>query len=373
MPVTEIGDPRLQQLFGAKDPRTAGVRPIVRLPRKGVPPLAFAASAAALAAILFTALEARRTSEAAPAVRAGAMDTAGDPWSAPPPLQIPPAGAPAAIPLGMERPGTPRLVGPAPAPVGSRRAAAPQFFRPAQAYPQTAWLPPPPPPPLAGSGAPLAIDNVAGPSGQPPVLGVTPFPAASELPSGDRVRASGIANRSMTVAQGSLIPAVLETGLDSTKPGFVRAIVSRDVRGFDGKNVLIPRGSHLIGEYKSAVARDQNRAIITWSRLVRPDGITIDLDSPGTDIVGRGGVAASANSHFLASFADKVVRLTTDVGRAIASGALAGPLVLLPGNNGASQLSGPPARVPTLKVPPGRSISVFVAHDLDFSAAGAGS
>jgi type IV secretion system protein VirB10 len=263
------------------------------------------------------------------------------------------------------------LAVPAPAPVRSRRAAGPQFLGPAQAYPQTAWLPPPPP--LAGSGAPLAIDNVAAPSGQPPVLGVTPFPAASELPSGDRVRASGIANRSMTVAQGSLIPAVLETGLDSTKPGFVRAIVSRDVRAFDGKNVLIPRGSHLIGEYKSAVARDQNRAIITWTRLVRPDGITIDLDSPGTDIVGRGGVAASANSHFLASFADKVVRLTTDVGRAIAAGALAGPLVLLPGNNGASQVGGPPARVPTLKVPPGRSISVFVAHDLDFSAAGAGS
>jgi type IV secretion system protein VirB10 len=137
--------------------------------------------------------------------------------------------------------------------------------------------------------------------------------------------------------------------------------------------VLIPRGSHLVGEYKSAVARDQNRAIITWTRLVRPDGITIDLDSPGTDIVGRGGVAASADSHFLASLADKVVRLTTDVGRALASGALAGPLVLLPGNNGGSQLGGPPARVPTLKVPPGRSISVFVAHDLDFSAAGAGS
>jgi type IV secretion system protein VirB10 len=133
----------------------------------------------------------------------------------------------------MERPRIPRLGVPAPAPVRSRRAAAPRFFGPSQAYPQTAWLPPPPP--LAGSGAPLAIDNVAAPSGQPPVLGVTPFPAASELPSGDRVRASGIANRSMTVAQGSLIPAVLETGLDSTKPGFVRAIVSRDVRGFDAR------------------------------------------------------------------------------------------------------------------------------------------
>jgi hypothetical protein len=40
MPVTEIGDPRLQALFGANNPRDAGVRPTVRLPRKGVPPAA---------------------------------------------------------------------------------------------------------------------------------------------------------------------------------------------------------------------------------------------------------------------------------------------------------------------------------------------
>ena len=100
------------------------------------------------------------------------------------------------------------------------------------------------------------------------------------------MRASALANRSMTVPQGYLIGAVLETAFDSTKPGFARAIVSRDVRGFDGKNVLIPRGSRLIGEYKSAAGQGQNRAVISWTRLIRPDGMTIEMDAPAVDTVG---------------------------------------------------------------------------------------
>ena len=45
MTVKEIGDPRLQALFGANDPRDGGVRPTVRLPRKGLPPVAIAIAA----------------------------------------------------------------------------------------------------------------------------------------------------------------------------------------------------------------------------------------------------------------------------------------------------------------------------------------
>ena len=46
-----------------------------------------------------------------------------------------------------------------------------------------------------------------------------------------RARAAMISNRATTVAQGTMIRAVLETALDSTHPGFARAIVSRDVMG----------------------------------------------------------------------------------------------------------------------------------------------
>jgi type IV secretion system protein VirB10 len=177
----------------------------------------------------------------------------------------------------------------------------------------------------------------------------------------------------MTVPQGYLIQAVLETGFDSTKPGYARAIVSRDVRGFDGKNVLIPRGSRLIGIYPSTVSPGQNRAVISWTRLIRPDGMTIAMDSPSVDTVGRGGVPASVNTHFLARLGDALLQTTVQAGSAFATRAVTGPVVVIPGNGTAAapQLADANTYVPTLTVAPGKSISVFVAHDLDFSAAGA--
>jgi type IV secretion system protein VirB10 len=51
--------------------------------------------------------------------------------------------------------------------------------------------------------------------------------------------ATRMAAPTLTVAQGTLIPAVLETAIDSDLPGYARAVVSQDVRGFDGTRVLI--------------------------------------------------------------------------------------------------------------------------------------
>jgi type IV secretion system protein VirB10 len=186
------------------------------------------------------------------------------------------------------------------------------------------------------------------------------------------MRASALANRSTTVPQGVLIPAVLETGFDSTQPGYARAIVSRDVRSFDGTNVLISRGSRLIGEYRSDVGQGQKRAVIIWSRLIRPDGMTITMDSPAVDTVGRGGVPASVNTHFFQRLGDALLQSTVGLGAALAQRAVTGPVVVFSGNAAATagQVVPTNSYVPTLTVPAGKSISVFVAHDLDFSAAG---
>jgi type IV secretion system protein VirB10 len=201
--------------------------------------------------------------------------------------------------------------------------------------------------------------------------GASPITTSTQPVS--RMRASALANRSMTVPQGYLIQAVLETGFDSTKPGYARAVVSRDVRGFDGKNILIPRGSRLIGEYQSVVAPGQNRAVISWTRLIRPDGMTIAMDSPAVDTVGRGGVAASVNTHFFARLGDALLQTTVQIGSAIGMRAVTNPVVVIPTNATATAAQVVPANsyAPTLTVPAGKSISIFVAHDLDFSAAGA--
>jgi type IV secretion system protein VirB10 len=237
----------------------------------------------------------------------------------------------------------------------------------------------PPPPQRASNGPTLVIDTTSAPP--VPASAVVAAQAASDAQAlggaqgGGRVRASVFANRGSTVAQGTLIPAVLETAFDSTRPGFARAVVSRDVRGFDGSRILIPRGSRLTGEYRSDIQPGQKRALINWTRLIRPDGITVALASPATDTLGRGGVSGHYNGHFWERFAGAILQSALDVGVNIASRAASPNVVVaLPGS---TQTLSPAllqsARiVPTVTVPAGTSISVFVAHDLDFSGTGKG-
>ncbi len=90
-----------------------------------------------------------------------------------------------------------------------------------------------------------------------------------------------------TVTQGTLIPAVLETAINTDVPGYVRAVVSQDVRSFDGRRVLVPRSSRLIGQYQSGLQAGQKRAYVIWTRLIRPDGVSVALASPGTAFDGQ--------------------------------------------------------------------------------------
>jgi type IV secretion system protein VirB10 len=370
MPITEIGDPRLQALFGVNDPRDAGVRPTVRLPGRGLPPAALAICALLIGVLLFVVLNERRTRQSEPSVEARGPDNAASAWTGPPPLYVPPAPQPTyePEPVPEQRPAPAPPASPAAVPVARNTAPSVPAIQPVLPViaPPTA---PPLPPQRVSAGSPLVIDTGTAPA---PTAGSTPGTDLSGSPAQaiTRIRASAFANRSMTVPQGYLIPAVLETGFDSTKPGFARAIVSRDVRGFDGKNVLIPRGSRLIGEYKSATGQSQNRAVITWTRLIRPDGMTIMMDSPAVDTLGRIGVPASVNTHFFAKLGDALLQTTFGIGQALAGRAVTGPVVVLSGNTTttASQAITPRSDyTPTLKVAPGKSISVFVAHDLDFS------
>lgn len=190
--------------------------------------------------------------------------------------------------------------------------------------------------------------------------------------TGNRTLAGKLANPSMTVPQGVVVQAVLESALDSTRAGFARAIVSRDVRGFDGSRVLIPRGSRLIGNYKPDLAQGQKRAFIQWERLIRPDGATIAVNSPAADPLGRAGLGGKVNTHFFERFGGAILQSTLDIGVAAASRRVAGDsvVVALPGSavtNTTKDLA-PTDIKPTLKVRQGTSVSVFVARDLDFSS-----
>ena len=101
------------------------------------------------------------------------------------------------------------------------------------------------------------------------------------------------------VTAGSTIAAALITGLSSDLPGEVVAQVTEDV--FDsttGRTKLIPQGTRLIGSYDAHVTYGQSRALVVWTRLILPDGRSLDLDRLiGTDAGGQSGFADRVNHH----------------------------------------------------------------------------
>ncbi|MBE7218794.1 MAG: TrbI/VirB10 family protein, partial [Caulobacteraceae bacterium] len=187
----------------------------------------------------------------------------------------------------------------------------------------------------------------------------------------ERSRATLLRNQPTTIAQGALIPAVLETALNSDLPGFTRAVVSRDVRSFDGTQVLIPRGSRLIGEYRSGVAQGASRAFVIWTRVIRPDGASIQIGSSGTDDLGRAGLAGKVDRHFFERFSGALLLSIIQLGGAALTSGNTTSVVI--GSSGEGALGGaasaftPQNISPTIKVPQGTPILVFVARDLDFT------
>ena len=138
-------------------------------------------------------------------------------------------------------------------------------------------------------GAPALIVDSSGPEATSPASSVGIAGEDAFGSSGTQVaKATRMKNPGQTVSQGTLIPAVLETAINSDLPGYVRAVVSSDIRSFDGSRVLVPRSSRLIGQYKSGVAGGQTRAYVMWTRLIRPDGVSVALASPAD---GRNGSA----------------------------------------------------------------------------------
>ena len=115
--------------------------------------------------------------------------------------------------------------------------------------------------------------------------------------NGTSVISTKITNNMIT--NGTVISAVLQNGINTDIPGDVIALVSQNVYDtFTQSNILIPKGSRLIGSYDSSVSWGQNRVQIVWTSVIRPDGTIIQLNGyNGTDTLGFAGTGGSVNNH----------------------------------------------------------------------------
>lgn len=333
-------------------------RPQVAVARRSRAPLVFGVVLAIGATGLFSALEARRASLSSPAISVPKESARGG-LASPPALAIPQepggyfgldAGRPRGTSEGISDdeiallrrsgPTAPSL----PASYGIARAETP--------YPYAE-----PPPPQSMPPTPTVL------------MRPQPSPVYEPTPDPDRAVATRFANPGSTVPKGTVIHAVLETAFDSTRAGFARAVISRDVRSFDGARVLVPKGSKLLGDYQADLNHGQNRALIQWHRLMLPDGVMIDVDSPSVDALGRAGVKGKVNSHFLARFGGSILQSVLDIGVQVATRKAAGDTLIVGVPIGAQERIAPQGEVkPTLKIRQGSSVAVLVARDLDFTS-----
>ena len=175
-------------------------------------------------------------------------------------------------------------------------------------------------------------------------------------------------NPATTVAVGTMIPAVLETAINTDVPGYVRAVVSQDVRSYDGSRVLLPRSSRLVGQYQSGLQAGQRRAYVIWTQAIRPDGVTVALASPATGFDGTAGLNGEVDSHFFSRFGSAMLLSVIGGLGTIASG---GASVVLGGGQTAAStaLQQDGQRSPTVRVRMGEPVRVYTARNLDFGSA----
>lgn len=279
--------------------------------------------------------------------------------------------APAPLPPVLLHAAPPALAPVAPQPNASAIKADQQQHVKSPAMIVDFSAPPPAAPPAPAASASAAKPGA--PQAGAKLSGDEQFAERVAAGEPDQARATVLHNLAVVIPQGAIIPAVLETALNSDLPGFARAVVSRDVRGFDGSTVLAPRGSRLIGQYRSGVSQGQARAFVIWTRLIRPDGVSIQIGSPVADTLGRAGLDGKVDRHFFERFGGAILLSVVNAGVTALAGGPSTQVVI--GSNqeatGLAATIAPSSQIsPTIKVAQGTPLRVFVARDLDFSGVG---
>jgi type IV secretion system protein VirB10 len=234
----------------------------------------------------------------------------------------------------------------------------------------------------AGAGAPPAQ-----PAGSPVMRVSQSSDALDRQTTSARpqpVKATMLPHPSLTVPSGVMIPCGTKTELDTTVPGQVSCMVSRDVYSADGKVKLVDKGAHVDGEESSALKQGQNRVFVLWTRIRNPDNTIVNIDSPGTSALGSAGIPGQVDSHFWARFGPAMlISIFSDASqaglqyaanKAQGSGSSNNNTYLNLDNtsNTSNQLATEALRA-TIDIPPtlydaqGDTVSIFVRRDLDFS------
>jgi type IV secretion system protein VirB10 len=194
-----------------------------------------------------------------------------------------------------------------------------------------------------------------------------------------RVAAGLLGNRSLTLPKGTAFTCALKTRVVSAASGLVGCQVQRNVYSDDGRVLLIERGSHMDGEYHIAAVRPGTvRIPVLWTRLRTPNGVTVDIESPGTGQLGEAGVDGYVDNRWgerlgaamLLSLIDDSVKLVIQN----QSNDSQASTIVLPATTANTSKLAEKVLDSTINIPPliyqnqGGIVGIYVARDVDFSS-----
>ena len=161
-----------------------------------------------------------------------------------------------------------------------------------------------------------------------------------------------VSNLENTIMDGKVMEAVLETAISSEAAGMVRAVMSRDVLGESGDKILIPRGSRLYGSYTTTSTTTQTRLLLTWTKVIRPDGVVITMNADTYDQSGKKGIEGDIDTKYGELFKNSLLYSFVTLGTAIAVEKIAGikGSTSIVANNGTSVTNTSPANAAATSV-----------------------
>lgn len=179
-----------------------------------------------------------------------------------------------------------------------------------------------------------------------------------------------------TLFSSTIIPGVLITGINSDLPGQIKGQVSQNVYDtVTGRHLLLPQGTVLVGQYDSRITYGQSRVLVVWTRIIRPDGSNIDLESmPGTDLSGYAGLTGDVDRHIWRLLGAVVLGSVIQAGAQAGSNVGYGPQSFSDSarqgigsgvSDATQQLTRKELQIqPTITVAPGERFNVFLTKDV---------
>ena len=224
---------------------------------------------------------------------------------------------------------------------------------------------------------------------QAAMLGLPPGGPAAPTVAMAQTNAQFLSNPSALLIRGTYLRCVLESRIITDVPGYTSCILTEPVYSVNGKQLLLPKGSKILGKYKrpeDGVARVE----VIWDRVVTPTGLDVTMASPGVDGLGGAGHPGDYDGHWAQKITSALlISLISDGFQWAAaehgprsSTVIAGP------TGGATVIDQPfesatarsmeqlanealrksAARPGTVTINHGTVVNVYVAQDVDFSS-----